>query len=115
MGPRLSTLPIYPIRTAAALTGVEPRRLRMWEVEYRLLQPARTRGHHRLYSMKDLELIRQIRRLIEEQGMSLQGVGAWLAAQPPERAEDGGDDPVEPVEPPDPSQTPVTAGERRSG
>ncbi len=112
MGPRLSTLPIYPIRTAAALTGVEPRRLRMWEVEYRLLQPARTRGHHRLYSMKDLELIRQIRRLIEEQGMSLQGVGAWLAAQPPDPQDDGDEDAAESQ---DPSQTPVTAGERRNG
>ncbi len=112
MRPRLGNLPIYPIRTAAALTGVEPRRLRMWEVEYHLLQPARTRGHHRLYSMKDLELIRQVRRLIEEQGMSLQGVGAWLAAQPADEDDEGDG---EPASSHDASQTAVAAGQRRDG
>jgi len=113
MGPRLGNLPIYPIRTAAALTGVEPRRLRMWEVEYHLLQPARTRGHHRLYSMQDLELIRQIRRLIEEQGMSLQGVGAWLAAQPV--APDGDDELAEPSASRDVPEAAVAAGRRHNG
>jgi DNA-binding transcriptional MerR regulator len=33
-----------------------------------------------LYSVRDLELIRLIRRLVDEDGMSLQGVGAWLEA-----------------------------------
>lgn len=75
-------LPIYPIRTVASLTGVDARRLRSWEVEYHLIRPARTKGRHRLYSMRDLQLIRCIRRLVENEGMSLQGVGAWLAAQP---------------------------------
>lgn len=75
-------LPLYPIRTVAALTGVDARRLRSWETEYRLLQPSRSKGGHRLYSRRDLELVRLIRRLVEEEGMSLQAVGAWLAAHP---------------------------------
>jgi DNA-binding transcriptional MerR regulator len=75
-------LPIYPIRTVASLSGVDARRLRSWEVEYQLLQPARTKGGHRLYSTRDLRLVQCIRRLVEEEGMSLQGVRAWLAAQP---------------------------------
>jgi DNA-binding transcriptional MerR regulator len=74
-------LPIYPIRTAAQLTGVDARRLRSWESEYQLLRPARTRGGHRLYSSRDLRLIQQIKRLVDEEGMSLQGIKAWLAAQ----------------------------------
>jgi DNA-binding transcriptional MerR regulator len=73
-------LPIYPIRTAAQLSGVDARRLRSWESEYHLLTPARTRGGHRLYSARDLRLIQQIRRLVDEEGMSLQGIKAWLAA-----------------------------------
>lgn len=75
-------LPIYPIRTIASLSGVDARRLRSWEVEYQLLRPARTKGGHRLYSTRDLRLVQCIRRLVEEEGMSLQGVRAWLAAQP---------------------------------
>ncbi len=75
-------LPIYPIRTIAQLSGVDARRLRSWEAEYQLLHPARTRGGHRLYSARDLQLIQQIRRLVDEEGMSLQGIKAWLAAQP---------------------------------
>jgi DNA-binding transcriptional MerR regulator len=75
-------LPIYPIRTVAVLSGVDARRLRNWEVEHQLLRPARTKGGHRLYSNRDLRLVQVIRRLIEEGGLSLQGVKAWLAAQP---------------------------------
>lgn len=75
-------LPIYPIRTVASLSGVDARRLRSWEVEYQLLRPARTKGGHRLYSTRDLHLVQNIRRLVEQEGMSLQGVRAWLAAQP---------------------------------
>jgi MerR family transcriptional regulator, light-induced transcriptional regulator len=74
-------LPIYPIRTVASLTGVDARRLRSWEAEYQLLRPARTKGGHRLYSARDLRLIQRIRRLVDEEGMSLQGIKAWLSAQ----------------------------------
>ena len=75
-------LPIYPIRTAAALTDVPARRIRSWEGEYRLLRPARSRGGHRLYSPRDIRLIRRIRHLIEVEGMSLQGIRAWLEERP---------------------------------
>ena len=75
-------LPIYPIRTVASLTGVDARRLRSWESEYRLLEPARSKGGHRLYSPRDLRLVHLIRRLVDQEGMSLQGIKAFLAAQP---------------------------------
>ncbi len=85
-------LPIYPIRTIAQLSGVDARRLRSWEAEYQLLHPARTRGGHRLYSARDLRLIQEIRRLVDEEGMSLQGIRGWLAAQPlaPDRGNEAG-------------------------
>ena len=75
-------LPIYPIRTVASLTGVDARRLRSWESEYHLLEPARSKGGHRLYSPRDLQLVHLIRRLVDQEGMSLQGIKAFLAAQP---------------------------------
>jgi len=74
-------LPVYPIRIVAALTGVDARRLRSWDAEYQLVRPARTRGGHRLYAPRDLRLIREIRRLVDDEGLSLQGIKAWFATQ----------------------------------
>jgi len=51
-------VPIYRIQTVSALTGVPARRIRNWEDEYKLLSPARTKGGHRLYSARDVGLIR---------------------------------------------------------
>ncbi len=75
---------IYSIGTASALTGVPARRIRSWETELNLLRPGRTRGGHRLYSTRDVKLIREIRRLVAEEGLSLQQVKARLEAPQPE-------------------------------
>ena len=80
-------LPVYPIRTAAALTGVPARRIRSWEVEYRLLRPARTKGGHRLYSTRDIGLIRRIRYLMEAERVPPRGIKARLETQSGARVE----------------------------
>lgn len=74
-------LPIYPIRTVARLTGVDARRIRAWESQYGLIRPARTRGGHRLFSQQDVELIKRIKHLIDNEGLRLQGVRLLLAAE----------------------------------
>lgn len=79
--PAASDLPIYPIRTVARLTGVDARRIRAWESQYGLLRPARTRGGHRLFSQRDLDLIRRIKHLIDEEGLRLQGVRLLLESE----------------------------------
>jgi DNA-binding transcriptional MerR regulator len=71
-------VPIYRIRTVSALTGIPAGRIRSWEDEYDLLRPARTKGGHRFYSSRDVKLVREIHRLVKEQGLSLQAVKAWL-------------------------------------
>jgi DNA-binding transcriptional MerR regulator len=76
-----SDLPIYPIRTVARLSGVDARRIRAWESQYGLLRPARTRGGHRLFSQQDIDRIRRIRQLIDEEGLRLQGVRLLLEAE----------------------------------
>jgi len=73
-------VPIYRIQTVSVLTGIPARRIRNWEDEYKLLSPARTKGGHRLYSTHDVKLIRQIKHLVEDEGLSLQAVKAWLEA-----------------------------------
>ena len=73
-------VPIYRIQTVSALTGIPARRIRNWEDEYKLLSPARTKGGHRLYSAREVKRLRDIQRLVAEQGLSLQAVKAWLEA-----------------------------------
>jgi len=86
-------VPIYRIQTVSALTGIPSRRLRTWEDEYRLLSPARTKGGHRLYSTRDVRLIRQIKHLVEDEGLSLQAIKAWLEAKQSELAPQTGTNP----------------------
>ncbi len=66
-------IPVYPIRTVVRLTGVHPRRIRMWERKNGLLSPARTEGGHRLFSEEDVERIRSIKAMVD-QGVSLKGI-----------------------------------------
>ncbi len=74
-------VPIYRIQTVSALTGIPARRIRSWETDYELLRPARTKGGHRLYSAREVERLRDIRRLVAEEGMSLLAVKSWLEAK----------------------------------
>ncbi|TNF38954.1 MAG: MerR family transcriptional regulator [Gammaproteobacteria bacterium] len=57
---------LYPIRTLAELTGVATTTLRAWERRYGLLKPERTPKGHRLYSEQDVDLIRNIVRLLNQ-------------------------------------------------
>ncbi len=50
---------LYPIRTVASLTGINPVTLRAWERRYGLLNPQRTPKGHRLYTRQDIDLIRE--------------------------------------------------------
>ncbi len=61
---------LYPIRTAAQLTGVAPVTLRAWERRYGLLRPTRTSKGHRLYSAEDIELINRLVALVSR-GLSI--------------------------------------------
>ncbi len=77
----MDDLPIFPIRTASRLTGVKARRIRGWESRHGLIQPARTRSGHRLFSRRDLELITHIKCLIDDEGLPLQSVRLLLQVE----------------------------------
>src|SRR5690242_13843686 len=61
------------ISVAARLVGVHEQTLRYYE-RAGLVEPARSKGRIRLYSLHDLERVRQIRRLTGEMGVNLAGV-----------------------------------------
>ena len=65
--------PVYMIGVAADLAGVHPQTLRIYERK-RLVQPQRTRGNTRLYSEADIERLRLIQELTQNEGINLAGV-----------------------------------------
>jgi len=65
--------PVYMISVAAELTGVHPQTLRIYERK-RLVQPSRSPGGTRMYSESDIERLRLIQRLTQEEGINLAGV-----------------------------------------
>ncbi|MCU1729273.1 MerR family transcriptional regulator [Pseudomonas sp. 7P_10.2_Bac1] len=69
---------LYPIREVARLTGVNPVTLRAWERRYGLIQPTRTETGHRLYTMSDIEAVRQVMGWLER-GVAVSKVAELLA------------------------------------
>ena len=69
--------PVYVISVAAQLSGLHPQTLRAYEREG-LLTPARTEGGTRRYSRRDVERLRFIRTLTQDEGLNLAGVRVVL-------------------------------------
>lgn len=65
--------PVYVISIAAELVDMHPQTLRLYE-RNGLVQPGRSSGKTRLYSERDIDQLREIRRLTQEQGVNLAGV-----------------------------------------
>ena len=55
-----------PIGTVSELTGVNAVTLRAWERRYGLVKPVRTPKGHRMYAAADVEMIRTVRKLVEQ-------------------------------------------------
>lgn len=53
----------YRIQVVAELTGVPAATLRAWERRYGIPQPSRSESSYRLYSARDVEMVRQLRDL----------------------------------------------------
>lgn len=66
------------ISVAARLLDMHPQTLRKYE-RLGLVRPARTIGSMRLYSTEEIERLRFIKRLVEEEGVNLAGVQRLLA------------------------------------
>ncbi|MCL2402669.1 MAG: helix-turn-helix transcriptional regulator [Coriobacteriia bacterium] len=65
--------PVYMIGIAAELAGVHPQTLRIYERK-QLVEPKRTGGNTRLYSDADIERLKLIQELTQEEGINLAGV-----------------------------------------
>jgi DNA-binding transcriptional MerR regulator len=63
----------FKIGEVAQLVGVRPHVLRYWESEFSALRPLKTRGAHRVYRRRDVELAVLLRRLLHDEGLTVSG------------------------------------------
>ncbi len=69
-------LPVYTIGRVTELTGLTARQVRYYENK-KLVTPARTEGHQRLYSRDQLVLLQMVKRLLDE-GYTLSNIVALV-------------------------------------
>lgn len=65
--------PVYLISVVAKVLSIHPQTLRQYEREG-LVSPSRTDGKMRLYSQRDIDRIKMIKRLTRDLGVNLAGV-----------------------------------------
>lgn len=63
----------FRIGDASRIVGVEPYVLRYWESEFPQLKPSRADSKQRTYQRKDLETLLEIKRLLYEERMTIEG------------------------------------------
>lgn len=67
------------ISEAAEEIGVPQHVLRFWETRFAQLQPLKRGGNRRYYRPADMELLRTIRALLHDQGLTIRGAQLALA------------------------------------
>lgn len=65
--------PLLRISLAAELAGMHPQTLREYD-RLGLVSPVRTPGRGRRYTLRDVEKLREIQRLSQEEGINLAGI-----------------------------------------
>ena len=63
----------FKIGEVAQIVGVRPHVLRYWESEFNALKPLKTRGAHRVYRRRDVELAMLVRRFLHDEGLTIAG------------------------------------------
>lgn len=71
----------YTIGEVSRITGVRPHVLRYWENRGKILRPTRRKSRHRLYRPADIQLIFELKRLREEEKMTLPAMRRQLKDQ----------------------------------
>ncbi len=69
--------PVFRISVVAEMVGVHQQTLRSYE-RLGLVTPARSSGNSRLYSVANVDRVRQVIRLVDELGLNLAGADVVL-------------------------------------
>lgn len=71
----------YKIGEACKLLDIQPYVLRYWETEFPELSPSKSKSGQRVYSEKELALIRRIKELLYDEGFTIAGAKKRLEAE----------------------------------
>jgi MerR family transcriptional regulator/heat shock protein HspR len=71
--PLTEDTPVYVISVAAQLSGMHPQTLRQYD-RLGIVCPDRTGGGGRRYSARDIETLREVQRLSQDEGVNLAGI-----------------------------------------
>ena len=82
----------YKIGEACKELGIQPYVLRYWETEFPALAPSKSRSGQRVYSEKELEVIKRIKQLLYEEGYTIAGAKKKLETELAEGALETADD-----------------------
>jgi MerR family glutamine synthetase transcriptional repressor len=66
------SMPLLPISTVMQLTELSARQIRYYE-EHDLIQPHRTEGNRRMFSLNDVDTLLEIKDMLE-QGVNMAGI-----------------------------------------
>jgi DNA-binding transcriptional MerR regulator len=72
----------YTIGEVSRITGVNTHVLRYWEIQGKLLKPSRRGSRHRQYRPADIQLIFEIKRLRDEEKLSLAAMRCQMNHKP---------------------------------
>jgi DNA-binding transcriptional MerR regulator len=95
----------FKIGEVAQLVGVQAHVLRYWEKEIPFIRPGKTASNQRRYRRRDVEVFREIRRLLHQERYTLAGARRRLMSgeraeepAPPDPAEPAAQSAAQPVE-----------------
>lgn len=71
----------FRIGEVSRIIGVEPYVLRYWESEFSQIKPARADSRQRTYQRKDLEVIMEIKRLLYDEKLTIEGAKKRLTTR----------------------------------
>jgi len=74
----------FRIGEASRIVGVEPYVLRYWESEFSQIRPQRADSNQRTYQKQDLETLLEIKRLLYEEKMTIEGARLRFKVEKPE-------------------------------
>jgi DNA-binding transcriptional MerR regulator len=77
--PRLGSKVFYKIGEVSQVTKLPAYVLRFWESQFPFLKPKKSRGNQRLYVRRDVETVLEIKRMLYEEGYTLEGVKRYWA------------------------------------
>lgn len=63
----------FRIGEVSEIVGERPHVLRYWESEFPEIRPKKTRGSHRHYTRRDIDFLMEIKRLLRDEGFSVEG------------------------------------------